>query len=194
MYITPKVLEVSKEHYGCSELEGVPCSIDYSHWDRYYQPRDVQKPFIASHDIFSSLTLALAEDSGWYQANWELAAALPPVHKSTCDLFDLSCEDYASTDRGSKDVCLAEEPSFFASCSSDRHFIKRCDGDTGDTCRERAIDWNVYVEMDSNEYVRGECTKRREPSCGEGLQWKLVHLVLKVHGGRRRCELGAGLF
>merc|ERR1711903_76909 len=81
---TPKVLEVAREHYGCDAIEGVPMEdaggdgTRGSHWEvSYVGDRDVMlgTSFRPGRAVLSSLTLALLEDSGWYDVNWDTAGA-----------------------------------------------------------------------------------------------------------------------
>ena len=81
---TPRVLEVARQHYGCDEIEGVPMEdgggegTRGSHWEvSWIGDRDVMlgTSFRPGRAVISPLTLALFEDTGWFDVDWDTAGA-----------------------------------------------------------------------------------------------------------------------
>ncbi|MCP4498347.1 MAG: hypothetical protein GY822_00055, partial [Deltaproteobacteria bacterium] len=81
---TPRVLEVARLHYGCDEIEGVPMEdgggegTRGSHWEvSWIGDRDVMlgTSFRPGRAVMSPLTLALFEDTGWFDVDWDTAGA-----------------------------------------------------------------------------------------------------------------------
>ncbi|EGR30038.1 leishmanolysin family protein, putative [Ichthyophthirius multifiliis] len=78
---TPKVKEVTKEIFGCQEAEGMQLeNVTYSvsslsHWERTIFPNELMQTTVLSGQVFlSKLTLALLEDTGFYESvNYEMA-------------------------------------------------------------------------------------------------------------------------
>ena len=73
---TPKVLEKAREHFGCSSLEGVELedlnrSSAGSHWDSRIMFSDFMISHIPSNPIYSAITFAYFEDTGYYKVNWD---------------------------------------------------------------------------------------------------------------------------
>ena len=81
--VTPSVLQVVRNHFGCQTLEGAElesgehiCLGD--HWERRLFKTDLMNPIIDSDAVFSSristMTLAYFADSGWYQVDLSRAS------------------------------------------------------------------------------------------------------------------------
>ena len=102
---TPKVVEKSKEHFGCDSVSGAElenqeaaysCTIYDSHWKGSMFGWELMNQ-LASDDIayISSVTLALLEDSGWYRINYDMATSLVPGsllgYKAGCDFVHSKC-------------------------------------------------------------------------------------------------------
>ena len=47
--------------------------------------------------VYSRLTLALMEDTGWYRANYSMAQHLRWGHKLGCDFAMKSCKEWMDT-------------------------------------------------------------------------------------------------
>ena len=149
----------------------------HSHWSRAFQPGEVMTPY-GGHFI-SSLTMALAEDSGWYVANWDQAATLPLVQEAGCGFLQGSCDAFAATPNGREVMCSKGEDEGHESCSGDRHTIRLCSGDSGDECRIREVGDKVYVNEDW-ERVKGHCLDSRNRDAAGGF-WG------NVFGSESRC-------
>jgi leishmanolysin len=96
--ITPTVLEKAREAYGCDSLDGVPLEAQGgegtagSHWEKRVMYNDFMGPDSDNEDIvYSDITLALFEDSGWYTANYEYTQPITWGYKMGCDLLEEPC-------------------------------------------------------------------------------------------------------
>ena len=91
-FVSPSLLDTAKKQYGCQSLEGVPVDEEtgHSHWSDVFQPGEVMTP--SGGHYISSLTMALAEDSGWYVANWDQGATLPLVQEAGCGFLEGSLQ------------------------------------------------------------------------------------------------------
>jgi leishmanolysin-like peptidase len=104
---TPKVLAMAREMFACDTLDGVELENDDpncfgSHWEeRLFGPL-VQTAVTAGYgSVFSPLTLAYFEDSGWYRANYSsgLTRQTPWGYHAGCSFVDdqpIGCTDAAS--------------------------------------------------------------------------------------------------
>ncbi|CAG9321226.1 unnamed protein product [Blepharisma stoltei] len=95
---TPKVLAKAKEHFNCSELEGIGLEVSRvngtlgSHWEKRIMNDDYMVPDFDIHDIgYSDISLAVFEDSGWYKVNyWILNKPIWGFHKG-CEFLKEKC-------------------------------------------------------------------------------------------------------
>jgi len=75
--VSPKVKEVARNHFACPTLRGVEVENDGgsgskgSHWERTVLHNEFMTASDMKNAAFSKFTLALLEDSGWYQACYE---------------------------------------------------------------------------------------------------------------------------
>ena len=71
--VTPKVASVARDIFGCdtlagAELENQPTSSNScfgSHWEQRLLPNEVMAATTSHNAVYSALTLAALEDSGW---------------------------------------------------------------------------------------------------------------------------------
>lgn len=84
--VTEKVRQVARNQFDCQGVEGGRLenqdtrddSCFGDHWDeRLYYPETMTAIISPTTNIFSSLTLALMEDSGWYLANYTVTKMSP---------------------------------------------------------------------------------------------------------------------
>jgi hypothetical protein len=98
--VTEKVTAVSRNQFDCQSMEGGflenqptrddSCTGD--HWDeRLYYPEAMSPVISPTTNIFSSLTLALMEDSGWYKANYTVSKMSPWGLGAGCDFVNEPC-------------------------------------------------------------------------------------------------------
>ena len=73
---SPKVIEKAKLHFGCDNIKGVQLENDGgsgtagSHWDSRYMLGDYMMATDYSDIVLSDISLALFEDTGFYQVNY----------------------------------------------------------------------------------------------------------------------------
>jgi len=102
--VTDLVATVARNQFNCQELDGAhlenqptgsgSCTGD--HWDeRQFYPEALSGVISPTENILSPLTLALFEDSGWYQANYSIADVSPWGHGAGCDFVNKDCLDRA---------------------------------------------------------------------------------------------------
>lgn len=98
--VTPKVLSVVRNQFDCQEIEGAPLenqptgsqSCTGDHWEeRLFYPEALSGVISPTTNILSPLTLALMEDSGWYQANYTNSNVSPWGHGAGCDFVYEKC-------------------------------------------------------------------------------------------------------
>lgn len=91
---TTKILEKAKKHFGCNDLYGLP--LEYaggagtagSHWAKRYMNTDYMIGESYGENFISEISLALFEDSGWYEVDYKLANILNWGKNKGCEFFD----------------------------------------------------------------------------------------------------------
>ena len=106
LVITPKVVEVARKHYGCDTLEGVELEDQggqgsaLAHWESRIMLGDYMISTDFQERAISEITLALFEDSGWYQVNYNLTGGLFRFGKNEgCQFLE--------------NLCIINEQSYF---------------------------------------------------------------------------------
>ena len=94
---SPKVLEKARLHFGCNSLEGIPLESQggegsaNSHWEARYMLGDYMVSNNYYENVISDITLALFEDSGWYQVNYYTGGLFRFGKNEGCSFFEKKC-------------------------------------------------------------------------------------------------------
>lgn len=98
--VTPKVVQVVRNQFDCqnmtgARLENQPSSPDKcfeAHWDeRYFMTENMGTVYQFSLSAFSSLSLALLEDSGWYKGDYSMTNKSTFGHGAGCGFVQEDC-------------------------------------------------------------------------------------------------------
>ena len=95
---TPKVKELARKEFGCSDLPGVQLENQggdgslYQHWDKRMMATDYMMPDSMLSDIvYSDISLAVFEDSGWYNPDYSYATEINFGYGQGCDFIEEKC-------------------------------------------------------------------------------------------------------
>jgi len=95
---TPKVKEKAEKNFGCSELGGVELESSGgsgtagAHWEKRVMYGDFMVADSNMNDIvYSDITMAMFEDSGWYQVDYSYTSKLLWGYKEGCSFFSEKC-------------------------------------------------------------------------------------------------------
>lgn len=121
--VSPRTLAIARDHFGCPTLDGVELENQPtgsgcygSHFEQRLFMYEVMAPVGAGFSVYSALTLALMEDTGWYKANYSIAeygllSEPNPRHcRTRCSCADRStvlCAAGPSTGEGIRVVRLS---------------------------------------------------------------------------------------
>ena len=105
LIVTPNVLEKARINFACEEIEGIELE-DFSsfgapssHWDKRVMINDFMTLFVPTDSVYSSISLALLKDTGWYSVNYELGQVNSMGRQLGCKLFsDLCIQNVISQD------------------------------------------------------------------------------------------------
>jgi len=116
---TPKVVEKARNSFEC-DLEGVELEktggtgTRGSHWEKRVMKDDFMVGDVNIYDIvYSDITFAVFEDSGWYKVNYEYTNPVVWGYKEGCSFFS--------------EKCIADEKPAFGEFCSDSVRVERCD-------------------------------------------------------------------
>ncbi|XP_035507137.1 leishmanolysin-like peptidase isoform X2 [Scophthalmus maximus] len=103
--VTPRVVEEARRHFNCPILEGMELEnqggtgTELNHWEKRLLENEAMTGSHTQNRVFSRLTLAIMEDSGWYRANYSLAQRLDWGHSLGCDFVMKSCKFWMDRQR-----------------------------------------------------------------------------------------------
>mmetsp|Transcript_13379 Transcript_13379/g.28402 ORF Transcript_13379/g.28402 Transcript_13379/m.28402 type:complete len:825 (+) Transcript_13379:50-2524(+) len=125
--VTEKVRAVARNQFDCQDVEGAQLenqptgaeSCTGDHWEeRLFYPEALSGVISPTANIISPLTLALMEDTGWYQANYTKSSVSPFGHGIGCDFVNKPCLE---TDATTGETVVPDyAKSFFCSSASAR--------------------------------------------------------------------------
>ena len=114
---TPKVLEKAKGHFGCPSLKGVELEDQGgngsagSHWEARIMLGDYMISTDYPELVVSDITLAVFEDSGWYEVNYFTGGLFKTGKGEGCNFLQKTCVDTDDIERKSRfpmDFCNTE--------------------------------------------------------------------------------------
>ncbi|CAF3862207.1 unnamed protein product, partial [Rotaria sp. Silwood1] len=100
MLVTPRVQAVVREHFRCSTLEGAELENQgnvgtaLTHWEKRLFEHEIMTGTYTQESVISNLTLALLEDSGWYDVSYEYGKPLLWGRNLGCDFVKTSCKQW----------------------------------------------------------------------------------------------------
>jgi hypothetical protein len=136
MLVTPTVVSVARQHFGCPTLAGVEVEDDGgqgsvgSHWEE----RQMMSEYMVAASnaeglriVKSNLTLALLQDSGWYKADYAAADILRWGYRQGCQFLN-SCGSQSSIGWCSiqSNLQCSFDRSGIGNCSKSDYYMDGC--------------------------------------------------------------------
>ena len=97
MLTFPTMLARAKAAFGCDTMQGLELE-NYgatgtagSHWDKRLMMYDYMVGTVLTEMLYSDITLALLEDSGWYTVNYDYTTPTVWGHGKGCDFVNSKC-------------------------------------------------------------------------------------------------------
>ena len=97
LLILPKVVAAAKKHFNCTTLEGIELENQGgvgtagSHWETRIMLGDYMVGLSFDDTAISEITLALFEDSGWYQVNYYTGGLFKYGKNKGCNFLNKKC-------------------------------------------------------------------------------------------------------
>ncbi|KAM8934064.1 leishmanolysin-like peptidase [Pelodytes ibericus] len=108
LLVTPRVTEEVRKHFDCPILEGMELEnqggvgTEMNHWEKRLLENEAMTGSHTQNRVFSRITLALMEDTGWYRANYSMAERLDWGRGKGCDFVMKSCKFWIHHQSGKK--------------------------------------------------------------------------------------------
>ena len=108
---TPKVVEFARGHFGCPSLIGVELENQGgegsagSHWEARLMLGDYMISTDYNELVVSDISLAIFEDSGWYEVNYYTGGLFKTGKGEGCNFLQLSCINENETSNFPLDFC-----------------------------------------------------------------------------------------
>ncbi|KPM09199.1 leishmanolysin-like protein [Sarcoptes scabiei] len=105
---TPNVVREVRNHFNCSLLEGAELENQgedgtlLTHWEKRLFENEAMTGTHTQNPVYSRITLALMEDTGWYRVNYSLAQSFKWGKNLGCDFAMKSCKEWMDTKRAQK--------------------------------------------------------------------------------------------
>ncbi|KAL7730250.1 hypothetical protein ACLKA6_016516 [Drosophila palustris] len=137
MLVTPRVVAEVRAHFDCDILEGAELEDQggegtaLTHWEKRILENEAMTGTHTQSPVFSRITLALMEDSGWYRANYSMASPLTWGKGLGCSFAMRSCKDWIQMnhDRGRSihPFCSkVKQDPLQTECTDDRNSVALC--------------------------------------------------------------------
>jgi len=98
--VTPRVREEVQKHFGCEKLTGAELEDQgeegtaLTHWEKRLFENEAMTGTHTQNPIYSRITMALMEDTGWYLPNYAMAEELKWGKNLGCDFALKSCKEW----------------------------------------------------------------------------------------------------
>lgn len=137
MIVTPRVRDAVRDHFNCDTLEGAEIEnqggvgTEFTHWEKRLFENEAMTGTYTQNPVFSRLTLALMEDTGWYRANYSMAEDLDWGRNKGCKFAMSSCktwmEDHMDDDQSAQPFCFTvKQTPLRMRCTHSRMSLALC--------------------------------------------------------------------
>ncbi|CAH2083494.1 unnamed protein product [Euphydryas editha] len=105
MIVTPRVVKEVRDHFNCSLLEGAELEDQggdgtaLTHWEKRVFENEAMTGTHTQNSVFSRITFAMMEDTGWYRADYSHAAPLDWGKGLGCNFAMTSCKQWLNSQR-----------------------------------------------------------------------------------------------
>jgi len=108
LIVTPTVTREVQQHFNCSSLEGAELEdqgsdgTSMTHWEKRLFENEAMTGTHTQNSVYSRLTLAVLQDTGWYVANFSRAEKLNWGRNLGCDFAKKSCKSWIDEKRAAR--------------------------------------------------------------------------------------------
>lgn len=151
---TPKVVEAAKRHFACDSLIGIELENQGSqgsiggHWESRIMLGDIMNAASYEDIALSDITLALFEDSGWYNVEYYTGGLFKFGKDAGCDFLNEKC--ISNKKRTSKYFCDKGDEN---SCYSGNKYKGACDITSGNDIKEENYNYFNSLKVGGFKYA-----------------------------------------
>ncbi|VDK86287.1 unnamed protein product [Litomosoides sigmodontis] len=182
--VTPRVQQEARWHFNCMDLEGAELENQggdgtaLTHWEKRLFENEAMTGTHTQNPVYSRLTFALLEDSGWYKANYSAAEELHWGHHLGCEFAKKSCGEWIRN-RREKNLLLAPF------CDEIKHDGKRSLATTRCTAQRDSL---ALCNLEF-EWKAPNSSGRRDSRCELDGNFSpgQANSMLEVYGSRSKC-------
>ncbi|KAL4708348.1 hypothetical protein ACJJTC_016450 [Scirpophaga incertulas] len=198
MMVTPRVVKEVREHFNCSELEGAELEdqggdgTHLTHWEKRVFENEAMTGTHTQNSVFSRITFAALEDTGWYRAVYELATPLHWGKGLGCKFAMRSCKEWLNSQRRKNPAPFCERIKgnpLRTECSPHRTAVVLCNLVRHDTILPRAyqhFDLLPNVPLGDEAHYGGSVSLADYCPYLQEFTWK--HKSVLVRGSRCSYE------
>ncbi|KAG9511252.1 Leishmanolysin-like peptidase, partial [Fragariocoptes setiger] len=105
LVVTPAVKRAVREHFNCSDLAGAELEdqgadgTSMTHWEKRLFENEAMTGTHTQNSVYSRVTLAMLQDTGWYKPNYSRADELEWGKNLGCDFVEKSCKSWIDLKR-----------------------------------------------------------------------------------------------
>ncbi|XP_052746381.1 leishmanolysin-like peptidase isoform X2 [Bicyclus anynana] len=135
MIVTPRVVKEVRDHFNCSELEGAELEDQggdgtaLTHWEKRVFENEAMTGTHTQNSVFSRITFAMMEDTGWYRADYAHSTPLDWGRGLGCNFAMTSCKQWLNTQRRKNPAPFCERVKgdpLRTQCSPRRNAVVLC--------------------------------------------------------------------
>lgn len=111
LIVTPTVVREVRKHFNCTTLEGAELEdqgsdgTSMTHWEKRLFENEAMTGTHTQNSIYSRITLAVLQDTGWYVANFSRAETLEWGKNLGCNFTKKSCKSWID-ERRAKNISI----------------------------------------------------------------------------------------
>lgn len=135
--VTPRVRDEVRKHFGCDKMSGAELEDQgeegtaLTHWEKRLFENEAMTGTHTQNPIYSRITMALMEDTGWYLPNYDMAEPLKWGAGLGCDFALKSCKEWMDTrmkeNRSIHPYCnKVKRDPLETECTEDRSSVALC--------------------------------------------------------------------
>jgi len=134
LMVTPRVVQEVRSHFGCPTLEGAELEDQggdgtaLTHWEkRIFQNEAMTGTVNTAAPVYTSMTFALLEDSGWYFPDYSRAQNLSWGKDAGCEFATKSCMELIQSQNSPRLFCnTLMQNGVRTSCTHDMLAVGSC--------------------------------------------------------------------
>ncbi|KAK0159574.1 hypothetical protein PV327_010670 [Microctonus hyperodae] len=195
MIVTPRVREEVRAHFKCSYLEGAELEDQgedgtaLTHWEKRVFENEAMTGTHTQNPVYSRITLALMEDTGWYRANYSMAQELGWGRRLGCDFAMKSCKEWI-TSRSSRlsgksihPFCnKVKQDPLQTECTDDRSSVALCnlvEHQQPLPKKYQNFDWIPHVPSGKEQYYGGSVSLADYCPYIQEFTWRSRNIVVR---------------